>query len=139
MAPGTRKTILVVEDYADSREMISLLLEDLGYRTMEAQNGEEAVEIASRQTPDLVLTDFDLPDMDGAALIKRLRRLSKMSRVPIIMFTARERREVYDMARAAGCSAFLSKPVSFVVLEKTITGLLGSTKELNGSVNGVPH
>jgi len=140
MGGATNQTILVVEDYKDSLEMIRFLLEDLGYRILEAQNGKEALEFASRQTPDLVLTDFNLPDIDGTTLIKRLRKLSaKMSRVPVIMLTARDSQEVYEMARAAGCSAFLTKPVSFVVLEKTINTLLEQTRELNGSVNGVSH
>ena len=141
MSDAAKQTILVVEDYKDSLEMIRFLLEDLGYRILEAQNGKQALELASRQTPDLVLTDFNLPDVDGTTLIKRLRKLSaKMSRVPVIMLTARDPDEVYEMARAAGCSAFLTKPVSFVVLEKTINALLAETKELNeSSVNGVSH
>jgi len=140
MSGAPNQTILVVEDYKDSREMIRFLLEDLGYCIVEAQNGKEALDFASRQTPDLVLTDFNLPDVDGTTLIKHLRELSqKMSRVPVIMLTARDSPEVYEMARAAGCTAFLTKPVSFVVLEKTINTLLEETTELNGSVNGVSH
>ena len=141
MSGAPNQTILVVEDYKDSREMIRFLLEDLGYCIVEAQNGKEALDFASRQTPDLVLTDFNLPDVDGTILIKRLQKLSaRMSRVPVIMLTASDSREVYEMARAAGCSAFLTKPVSFVVLEKTIYALLAETKELNeSSVNGVSH
>jgi CheY-like chemotaxis protein len=140
MGGSGNQTILLVEDYKDSREMIRLLLEDLSYRILEAQNGKEALDLASRKTPDLVLTDFNLPDIDGTALIRRLRKLSeKMSRIPIIMLTARDPRELYELAMAAGCTAFLTKPVSFAVLEKTINRLLEESRELNGPVNGITH
>ena len=123
-----------MEDYKDSRES------DLGYRIMEARNGKEALDLASREIPDLVLTDFNLPDIDGTTLIKRLRTLAdKISRIPIIMLTAQDRGELYELAMAAGCTAFLTKPVSFVVLEKTISTLLEECGELNGSVNEISH
>jgi len=140
MGGAGNQTILLVEDYKDSREMIRFLLEDLGYRIMEAGNGKEALDLASREIPDLVLTDFNLPDIDGTTLIKRLRTLDdKISRLPIIMLTAQDRGELYELAMAAGCTAFLTKPVSFVVLEKTISTLLEECRELNGSVNDTSH
>ena len=113
MGGAGNRTILLVEDYKDSREMIRFSLEDLGYRIMEARNGKEALDLASREIPDLVLTDFNLPDIDGATLIKRLRTVAdKISRIPIIMLTAQDRGELYELAIAAGCTAFLTKPVS---------------------------
>jgi hypothetical protein len=77
MIESGTQTILLVEDYKDSREMIRLLLEEQGYWILEAQNGKEAIELAARQTPDLVLTDFNLPDIDGTTLTKRLRKQSR--------------------------------------------------------------
>ena len=81
MGGAGNRTILLVEDYKDSREMIRFLLEDLGYRIMEARNGKEALDLASREIPDLVLTDFNLPDIDGTTLIKRLRTLDDKTAV----------------------------------------------------------
>ncbi|HEX7294939.1 MAG TPA: response regulator [Pyrinomonadaceae bacterium] len=134
------QTILVVEDYTDSREMIRLLLEGLSYRVLEARNGMEALDLALTETPDLVLTDFNLPDIDGTTLIKRLRKVSdKMSRIPVIMLTAHDRGRVYELAMAAGCTAFFTKPVNFLVLEQTINTLLAESRELNGPVNGISH
>jgi CheY-like chemotaxis protein len=125
MGGSGKQTILLVEDYKDSREMLRLLLEGLSYRILEAKNGKEALNLASRETPDLVVTDFNLPDIDGTTLIRRLRKLGeKTSRIPIIMLTARDPSELYELVMAAGCTAFLSKPVSFVALEKTIQTLL---------------
>jgi CheY-like chemotaxis protein len=140
MAGSGNQTILLVEDYKDSREMTRFLLEGLGYRIMEARNGKEGLDLASEETPDLVLTDFNLPDIDGTTLVKRLRSLGdKMSRIPIIMLTAHDRGELYELAMAAGCTAFFTKPVSFAALEKTLNTLLEESRELNGPVNGISH
>jgi CheY-like chemotaxis protein len=120
--------------------MIRFLLEGLNYRVLEAQDGKEALDLASRERPDLVLTDFNLPDIDGTALIRRLRKLGeKMSRIPVIMLSAHDREELFELAMAAGCTAFLTKPVSFAVLEKTIHTLLEESRKLNGPVNGISH
>jgi Response regulator containing CheY-like receiver, AAA-type ATPase, and DNA-binding domains len=134
---GTQ-TILLVEDYKDSREMITLLLEEYGYWILEAQNGKEAIDLAARQTPDLVITDFNLPDIDGTTLIKRLRSLGeKMSHIPIIMVTAQSPSELYQLAEAAGCTRVLTKPIDFSILENMIARLLQDSREFNGPVNGV--
>ena len=138
MGGSGKQAILLVEDYNDSREMTRLLLEGLNYRILEARNGKEALDIASTETPDLVVTDFNLPDIDGTTLIKRLRKLGdKLSRIPIIMLTAYDGEETSRMAMAAGCTAFLTKPMNFVVLEKTIDRLLEESKELNGPINDI--
>lgn len=140
MAGSGNQTILLVEDYKDSREMTRFLLEGLGYRIMEARNGKEGLDLASEETPDLVLTDFNLPDIDGTTLVKRLRSLGdKMSRIPIIMLTAHDRAGLYDLAMTVGCTAFLTKPVSYVVLENTINTLLEESRKLNGPVNNLSH
>lgn len=133
MSGSNNQTILLVEDYTDSREMLRLLLQDFNYRILEAQNGREALDLAVKERPDLVLTDFNLPDIDGTVLIRRLRKLSeRMSRVPVIMLTAHDKEQVFELALAAGCTAFLTKPVSFGVLEKTIHTLLEESREFNG-------
>jgi CheY-like chemotaxis protein len=140
MVGSHNQTILLVEDYKDSREMMRLLLQDFNYQILEAQNGKEALDLALKDTPDLVLTDFNLPDIDGTTLIRRLRKLSeRMSRIPVIMLTAHDKQQLYELAMAAGCTAFITKPVNFAVLEKTIHTLLEESKEFNGSVNGISH
>jgi CheY-like chemotaxis protein len=138
MIESRTQTILLVEDYKDSREMIRLLLEEQGYWILEAQNGKEAIDLAARQTPDLVLTDFNLPDIDGTTLIKRLRSLGeKMSHIPIVMVTAQPPDELYELAMAAGCTKVLAKPINFSLLENMIARLLQDRRELNGPVKGV--
>jgi type IV pilus assembly protein PilB len=107
MTESGTQTILLVEDFDDSREMIRLLLEEQGYRILEAQNGTEAINLAAKETPDLVLTDFNLPDIDGTTLIKRIRKLGeRMNRIPIIMVTAQPAGELYQLAMAAVARRF---------------------------------
>jgi CheY-like chemotaxis protein len=140
MGSLSNQTILVVEDYQDSREMLRLLLEGLSYRILEAKNGKDALDSALMETPDLIVTDFNLPDMDGLTLLKRLRSLGDdMSRIPVIMMTAHDPGQIYELAMAAGCAAFFTKPLSFFVLEKTVNQLLEKSNELNRSLNDNSH
>lgn len=117
--------ILVIEDYRDSREMLTLLLESLDYRVLAASNGREAIKFAASNQPDLIITDFGLPDMDGLRVVRRIRKLNdRLKYVPIIMLTARERDDWYGPAIKAGCTEFVTKPPDFekfrVLLEKLL-------------------
>jgi CheY-like chemotaxis protein len=136
MGGSSPQTILFVEDYKDSREMFKLLLEDLDYRVVTAARAQDALDLVLEEEPDLLLTDFNLPDMNGTELIRRIRRLGgRLSHIPIIMVTAYGRDQVYDSAVKAGCTAFFSKPVDFEVLEASIGQLLAESREINGSLN----
>lgn len=136
MGGSSPQTILFVEDYKDSREMFKLLLEDLDYRVVTAARAQDALDLVLEEEPDLLLTDFNLPDMNGTELIRRIRRLGgRLSHIPIIMVTAYGRDQVYDSAVEAGCTAFFSKPVDFEVLEASIGQLLAESREINGSLN----
>lgn len=125
---GTRPTIMIVEDYADSRQMLKLLLEELDYRVFTAANGKEALAIAADNHLDLVLLDFGLPDMTGPTVVRRLRRMNnELRRVPIVMVTAFEGYQFRQLADEAGCDAFLAKPPDFEVLSETLERLLAES------------
>lgn len=113
-------TILVVEDFKDTRELISMWLRLQGYRVLEAADGGQAVEIARRECPDLVLMDLSLPTLDGMAATQQIREIEAMCDVPIIACSAHDTREWSDKALTAGCTDFISKPVDFNALEKVI-------------------
>jgi two-component system KDP operon response regulator KdpE len=122
---STKLVILVIEDYRDSREMLRLVLETSGYKVIAAATGNEALSLAASNPVDLVLTDLGLPDMDGIAVVRRLRELNeRFSRIPTIMLTAFERNECYEPAMDAGCTEVLTKPVDFDVLQSLIEKLL---------------
>ena len=122
-----KPVILVVEDYADSRAMLRLLLEDLNHQVLTAANGKQALAIAANNRIDLILTDLGLPDMSGLGLVRRLRNLNhRMESIPAIMLTAFDGDEYRDLARQAGCSGFLTKPTDFDALQRMIERLLKS-------------
>ena len=121
----TRPTILLVEDYADSRQMLTLLLKDMGYCVLAAANGKEALTAAANNDIDLVLTDFSLPDMTGPTVARYVRELDNgFTHVPIVMLTAFDGYEHRSLAAEAGCDAFFSKPPDFDILQATIARLL---------------
>jgi DNA-binding response OmpR family regulator len=121
----TRPVILVVEDYADSRQMLKLLLEDMAYSVLTAGCGNDALTIARNNHIDLVLTDFSLPDMTGATVVRRFRQLNdNWNYVPAVMLTAFDGYEYRNLAAEAGCDAFMIKPPNFDTLKETIDRLL---------------
>jgi two-component system chemotaxis response regulator CheY len=121
----TQPTILIVEDYLDTRYMLKLLLESLNYAVLTAANGKAALTIAAKNHIDLVVTDFNLPDITGAALIRRLRRMNEdLKRVPIVMLTALDADEYRHLAAEAGCNEYIVKPVDFDTLEGVLHRLV---------------
>jgi CheY-like chemotaxis protein len=121
-----RPIVLVVEDYDDARELISIWLEGSGYRVVEARDGEEAVEAARRECPDLVIMDMSLPTLDGLSATAAIRRIEELCHVPVIACSAHDVQEWSDKALAAGCNDFVSKPVDFAALERALKRLLPS-------------
>lgn len=130
----TRPTILIVEDYADSRQMLKLILDDLGYSVLTAENGKEALSVLAKNHIDLVVTDFNLPDMTGSTVIRYVRQHQNGSgRIPIIVLTAVDAYEYRDIAAEAGCDAFLSKPTDFPILHRTLKRLLEESRTRTAS------
>ncbi len=118
------KTILIVEDFEDTRVMMRFLLESLGYQVIEAENGWKAVESVKKQVPDLILMDMALPYTDGLAATKIIRQFEETSETPIIAFTA-SGEYIYDQAIEAGCNALLLKPLDTDKLQAILDQYLG--------------
>ena len=103
-------TILVIEDYSDTRELLSVLLRGQGYTVIEAESGLEGLLKATAMYPDLIIMDLSLPEMDGVQVAQRIHAQAKLSRIPIIVVSAYLTEEVKADAHAAGCVAIFSKP-----------------------------
>jgi two-component system, cell cycle response regulator DivK len=125
---GAAQTILVVEDFEDNRFMLRRLLEMSGYRVVEAVNGEQAVEAAERERPDLILMDLSLPKLDGLAATRRIREQDGAARVPIIAVSAHDTTDFHSDALAAGCNEYVTKPIDFYQLEELLKRLLGNSR-----------
>lgn len=103
-------TVLVVEDHDDTREMLCILLENWGYRVVEASDGLEAVEVALRERPQLILMDSRLPFLDGLGATRRIRRNALLSQVKILALNGSGSPAYHADALAAGCDDCIEKP-----------------------------
>ncbi len=117
-------TVLVVEDDEDIRLAMRFALEGFGYRVVEAGTGEEAVEVAWRTCPNIILMDLSLPVLDGLTATRRIREDPQMKEVPIVAVTAHYEAQFRANALAAGCNAYTTKPIDFVWLNELIKQLL---------------
>ena len=104
--------------------MMRRLLEMSGYRVLEAINGEEAVELAQRERPHLILMDLSLPQLDGLAATRRIRQHVDLRNVPIVAVSAHDTADFHADALAAGCNDYVTKPIDFDQLEALLQRLL---------------
>jgi two-component system, cell cycle response regulator DivK len=103
-------TILIVEDQLELRTIHSVFLAHKGYRVVTAHDGEAGIEAAKRHHTDLIVLDYSLPDRTGVDVATELRRDPELAGVPIVMVTAHSYEAVGRRAKAAGCTAFITKP-----------------------------
>jgi len=122
----TTHTIMVVEDYDDTRMLLKQGLEMLGYSVLEASNGQEAVHIADREHPDLILMDLDLPILDGIAATQQIRQQEHMESVPIVAVTAYPLSFSRVKAFAKGCNEYMPKPIDMSELARVVNRYLSS-------------
>lgn len=118
------RTILVVDDFDDTRLMMRLWLEKRGYRVVEAADGLEAVKVACRESPHLVIMDIEMPEMDGLAATRRIREEEHLRNVPIVAVSAYGAEHWRDRALAAGCNEYVSTPFEPKELSRLIESLL---------------
>ncbi len=114
-------TILVIEDYSDTRELLSDLLTRNGYNVVEAEDGLEGLLKAAWKYPDLILMDLSLPEMDGIAVARRIHETPGLSHTPIFVVSAYLTPEVETDVRAAGCVEMFGKPFDFDSLLEAIS------------------
>ena len=118
--------ILVIEDYSDSRALLSALLRSKGYKVIEAKDGKEGMLQANRVKPDLILMDLAMPEMDGVEATRELRKRQVLSETPIFAISAYATTDVKQDAIAAGCTEVFQKPLN-------VEALLGRIKERLGA------
>ncbi len=126
--------ILVVDDAADSVAILSLDLQQMGYRVVTATNGEEAVSVAAAIVPQLILMDISMPRLDGLGATRKIRELDPLREVPVIALTAFDTEGFKKAAYDAGVSGYLTKPIDFPRLHQLIGRLLapGAVNNLMG-------
>jgi len=105
------KKILIVEDNPQNMRLIEMALSAESYTLLGTTDGEEALEVAKKERPDLIIMDIQLPKMSGLEVTRKLREIPEFSRTPIIAITAYAMKGDKEKALNAGCNAYLSKPI----------------------------
>lgn len=112
MTEETGKKILVVDDNRDNRELVVKVLRKHGYRISEAADGEEALILAEKELPDLILMDISLPGLDGYETTRRLQAMGPCRHIPVVALTAHAMKGDREKALAAGCRDYITKPIN---------------------------
>lgn len=121
------KTVLVVDDSPTMRQMVVFTLTSAGYQVVEAGNGKEAVgKVNGGAKPDLVVTDLNMPEMDGITLIKEIRKMPALKFTPILMLTTEASDDKKKAGQAAGATGWIVKPFNpeqmMAVIKKVLPG-----------------
>jgi CheY-like chemotaxis protein len=124
-APNEKpNTILIVDDFDDTRLLLRTWLEKKGFRVLEAANGKQAVSIAATTRPDLIIMDVEMPELDGLSATRKIRALSNCEGVPIVAVSAYGADQFRSDAIAAGCDEYVSTPFEPDELERLIRSLI---------------
>jgi len=121
----TKKKILVVEDEAELTGAIQIRLEQAGYEVLLAYDGQQALEKARGENPDLIVLDLMLPKIDGFKVCRMLKFDEKYKKIPVVMLTARAQEKDETLGYEVGADAFITKPFKYQVLLSKIRELLG--------------
>lgn len=118
------KLILYIEDNIDNMTLVKRVLEIEGYEVISAASGHEGVEKALTLLPDLVITDINLPDIDGYEVTHKLKKNIKTARIPVVAMTANVMKKDRDSVFQAGCDGYISKPIDIDELPVQVESFL---------------
>ena len=118
------RTILIVDDFDDTRLLLRTWLQRKGFRVVEAEDGNHAVAAAERDRPDLIIMDVEMPELDGLAATRRIRQLTNFAGVPIVAVSAYGADQYRAHALAASCNEYVSTPFEPDELERLIRALI---------------
>ncbi|MBT0963552.1 response regulator [Denitromonas iodatirespirans] len=119
------KNVLAVDDSTSIRQMVCVTLTSAGYTVVEAADGCDGLEQANERVFDLVLTDLNMPRMDGLGLVRALRELPAYRQVPILMLTTESSDEMKSQGRAAGATGWMVKPFDPLKLIEVVRKVIG--------------
>jgi two-component system cell cycle response regulator len=119
--------ILIVDDERKNRDLLEVMLQPEGYAVLTAATGEEALAVAAAQSPDIILLDVMMPNMNGYEVATKLKSTPASARIPIILVTALYSRDARMLGMSAGVDRFITKPVDRAELCERVRDLLGET------------
>ncbi len=127
-------TVLLVDDDQDLRRVLGGILEEEGYTVVQAEDGQQAITLLFNVTPDLIISDIQMPKMDGFEFFRRLERNDKWSGIPVIFVSGYNDFESYKKSKELGVDDFISKPVDIVLLLSIMKGRLRRATQIKNAV-----
>jgi two-component system cell cycle response regulator DivK len=125
------QTILYVEDNLDNFKLVNRILTIEGFSVYNAVDSREAYTFLSQHTPDLILMDINLPEVDGYTLAGQLRQQPELAEIPIVALTANVMKQDREKSLAAGCNGFIKKPIDVDELPEQIRYYLNMTTKVS--------
>ncbi len=122
------QSVLIVEDNELNMKLFNDLLAAHGYRTIQTRNGFEALELARKHRPDLILMDIQLPEVSGLEVTRWLKDDDELCQIPIVAVTAFAMKGDEERIRSGGCEAYISKPISVLGFLDTVRRFIGPSK-----------
>ncbi|MBX9925113.1 MAG: response regulator [Hyphomicrobiaceae bacterium] len=119
------KTVLIVEDNELNMKLFHDLLDAHGFRTVQTRSGLDALALARKHRPDVILMDIQLPEVSGLEVTRWLKDDDELCRIPVIAVTAFAMKGDEDRIRAGGCQAYISKPISVLTFLETVRRFAG--------------
>jgi two-component system cell cycle response regulator DivK len=121
---ATNRIVLYVEDNPDNRLLVRRILQADGFEVLEASSAAQALQLLELQTPDLILMDINMPDLDGYTLTTRLKKDPNFNRVPIVALTANVMKGDRERSLEAGCDGYIQKPIDVDRLPSQVSSFL---------------
>jgi two-component system cell cycle response regulator DivK len=122
------QSVLIVEDNELNMKLFNDLLSAHGYRTIQTRNGVEALELARKHRPDLILMDIQLPEVSGLEVTRWLKDDDNLCHIPVVAVTAFAMKGDEERIRSGGCEAYISKPISVLGFLETVRRFIGPSK-----------
>ena len=125
---SNRPVILLADDDPVLRDLAEVNLTSAGFSVLLAENGQSAFEILENEPVDLIITDIDMPDLDGLALTGKIRQSARLSSLPVIVITGKDQTNIVDDAFAAGATSFINKPLNWELLPRSVRFVLAASQ-----------
>ena len=122
------RSVLIVEDNELNMKLFHDLLAAHGYRTIQTRNGFDALDLARKHRPDLILMDIQLPEVSGLEVIKWIKDDDDLRQIPVVAVTAFAMKGDEERIRSGGCEAYISKPISVMSFLETVRRFIGPAK-----------
>ena len=123
----TQKMVLIIEDEEDAAELFSEMMRVSGFRVLTTSKSKPAISMMNEDKPDLVLLDIMMPEVSGLDILRQMRRDPNLSKIPVIVLTAKSMPADIKNGMEAGASTYLTKPVGFQELRDAVESTLGTT------------